>query len=99
MAEASPARHRTGPVRPRGRADQGWLAEQERRDHGLPGTRARAENAAFPLVPSSEDIRRAIFQTLSGSEPYEVVDGNGEALAISPLDARFGIPVTCRSTA
>jgi hypothetical protein len=71
-----------------GRADQGWLAEQQRRDHGPPGTRARAENAAFPLVPSSEDIRRAIFQTLSGSEPYEVVDGNGEALAISSLDAR-----------
>lgn len=75
-------------LRPQGRADQGWLAEQERRDHGLPGTRARAENAAFPLVPSSKDIRRAIFQTLSGSDPYEVVDGNGEALAISSLDAR-----------
>jgi hypothetical protein len=38
------------------------------------------------LVPSSEDIRRAIFQTLSGPDPYEVVDGNGEALAISSLD-------------
>ena len=44
------------------------------------------KNAAFPLVPSSEDIRRAIFQTLSGPDPYEVVDGNGEALAISSLD-------------
>jgi len=37
-------------------------------------------------VPSSDDIRRAIFQTLSGPDPYEVVDGNGEALAISSLD-------------
>lgn len=44
------------------------------------------KNAAFPLVPSSEDIRRAIFQTLSGSDPYEVVDGNGDALTISSLD-------------
>ena len=37
------------------------------------------KNAAFPLVPSSEDIRRAIFQTLSGPDPYEVVDGAGES--------------------
>jgi hypothetical protein len=44
------------------------------------------KNAAFPLVPSSEDIRRAIFQALSGPDSYEVVDGNGEALAISSLD-------------
>jgi hypothetical protein len=44
------------------------------------------KNAAFPLVPSSEDIRRAIFQTLTGADPYEVVDGNGEALTISSLD-------------
>ena len=63
------------------------LQNKNKRDHGPPGTRARAENTAFPLVPSSEDIRRAIFQTLSGSDPYEVVDGNGEALAIPSLDA------------
>lgn len=44
------------------------------------------KNAAFPLVPSSEDIRRAIFQTLSGPDPYEVVDGVGEVLVISSLD-------------
>lgn len=44
------------------------------------------KNAAFPLVPSSEDIRRAIFQTLIGPDPYEVVDGVGEVLAISSLD-------------
>src|SRR5262249_58589944 len=98
MAEASPARHRTGPVRPRGRAGQGWLAEQERRDHGPLGTAARAENAAFPLVPSLEDIRRVIFQTLSGSGPCEVVGGNGEALAISSFDAGFGIPGQNRAT-
>jgi hypothetical protein len=44
------------------------------------------KNAAFSLVPSSEDIRRAIFQTLSGPDPYEVVDGAGEVLVISSLD-------------
>src|SRR5215472_5443090 len=51
-----------------------------------------AENAAFRWSRPRRDIRRAIFQALSGSGPCEVVDGNGEALAISPLDAGFGIP-------
>ena len=44
------------------------------------------KNAAFPMVPSPDDIRRAVFQTLSGPGAYEVVDGNGEALTISSLD-------------
>ncbi|RSM37530.1 hypothetical protein DMB66_59515 [Actinoplanes sp. ATCC 53533] len=44
------------------------------------------KNAAFPMVPSSDDIRRAVFQTLSGPDAYEVVDGNGEALTISSVD-------------
>jgi hypothetical protein len=44
------------------------------------------KNAAFPMVPSSDDIRRAVFQTLSGPDAYEVVDGNGEALMISSVD-------------
>ena len=44
------------------------------------------KNAAFPMVPSPDDIRRAVFQTLSGPGAYEVVDGNGEALTISSVD-------------
>ena len=44
------------------------------------------KNAAFPMVPSPDDIRRAVFQTLSGPGAYEVVDGNGEALPISSVD-------------
>ena len=44
------------------------------------------KNAAFPMVPSPDDIRRAVFQTLSGAGAYEVVDGSGEALAISSVD-------------
>ncbi|MDQ2873493.1 MAG: DUF499 domain-containing protein [Actinomycetota bacterium] len=44
------------------------------------------KNAAFPMVPSLDDIRRAVFQTLSGPGAYEVVDGNGEALTISSID-------------
>jgi hypothetical protein len=42
------------------------------------------KNAAFPMVPSSDDIRRAVFQTLTGPDAYEVVDGNGEALTSRP---------------
>lgn len=34
----------------------------------------------------SDDIRRAVFQTLGGRDAYEVVDGNGEALTISSVD-------------
>lgn len=44
------------------------------------------KNAAFPMVPSSDDIRQAVFQTLSVPDAYEVVDGNGEALTISSVD-------------
>ena len=60
-------------LRPQGRADQGWLAEQERRDHGLPGTRARAENAAFPAGP-----------VLAGHPPCHFPD----AQRIRPLRSR-----------
>ena len=42
----------------------------------------------FALVPSSQDIRRAISQALSGSGPCEVAGGNGVALAISSPGAR-----------
>jgi hypothetical protein len=44
------------------------------------------KNPAFPMVPSVEDIRRAIFETLTGPDHYEVIDGNGEALAIGSAD-------------
>lgn len=44
------------------------------------------KNSAFPMVPSVDDIRRAVYQTLGGPDPYEVVDANGEALTISSVD-------------
>src|SRR5690242_18563350 len=88
MAEASPARLRTGPVRPRGRPDQGWLAEQEQTRSWSAGVHEPGRRTPpSPLVPSSQDLRRAIFQPLSGSDPLEVVAGHGDALAISALDA------------
>jgi hypothetical protein len=45
-----------------------------------------SKNAAFPMVPSVEDIRRAVFETLSGPDRHEVIDGNGEILNISSAD-------------
>ena len=44
------------------------------------------KNPAFPMVPSVDDIRRAVYQTLSGSEPYQVIDGQGVPLSISSAD-------------
>jgi hypothetical protein len=44
------------------------------------------KNAGFPMVVSVEDIRRAIFQTLTPPDPYEIVDGNGEVQNISSMD-------------
>ncbi|MFE2152540.1 DUF499 domain-containing protein [Streptomyces lavendulae] len=44
------------------------------------------KNPAFPLIPSVDDIRRAVYQTLSGSEPYQVIDGEGTAQQISSSD-------------
>lgn len=44
------------------------------------------KNPAFPMVPSVEDIRRAVFETLRGPDRYEVVDGNGEVLTIASAD-------------
>ncbi|WP_406297376.1 DUF499 domain-containing protein [Embleya sp. NBC_00888] len=44
------------------------------------------KNPAFPMVPSADDIRHAIYQTLGGPEPYEVVDGKGTPLSISSAD-------------
>ncbi|MFG1612453.1 DUF499 domain-containing protein [Nonomuraea wenchangensis] len=44
------------------------------------------KNPAFPMVPSVDDIRRAVYQTLAKPDRYEVVDANGDALTISSLD-------------
>ena len=44
------------------------------------------KNAAFPMVPSVEDIRRAVFETLSGSERYEIINSTGEILNIATAD-------------
>jgi hypothetical protein len=33
------------------------------------------KNPAFPMVPSVEDIRRAVFETLSGQECYQPAAG------------------------
>ncbi len=42
-------------------------------------------------MESLDDVRRAIYQTLSGEGRYELVDGNGDALAISsPEDLSIG---------
>jgi hypothetical protein len=44
------------------------------------------KNAGFPIVASVEDIRRAIYQTLTPPDTYEIVDGNGEVQNISSID-------------
>lgn len=44
------------------------------------------KNAAFPIVPSVDDIRRAVYETLSGQQHFEVVDGSGQVLTISSID-------------
>ena len=38
------------------------------------------------MVPSVDDIRRAVYQTLSEPDPYEVIDGRGIPLNISSAD-------------
>ena len=44
--------------------------------------KSRTERSGLGRLPagpvSSEDIRRAIFQTLTGPDPYEVVDGTDQ---------------------
>ncbi|TDD84857.1 DUF499 domain-containing protein, partial [Actinomadura rubrisoli] len=44
------------------------------------------KNPAFPMVPAVEDIRRAIYQTLTGPDPYEVVDSSGVTLRITSAE-------------
>lgn len=55
------------------------------------------KNPAFPLVPSIDDIRRAVHQTLTGPDSLQVIDGEGapqhiaspDELSIGSLDLRL----------
>jgi Protein of unknown function (DUF499) len=44
------------------------------------------KNPAYPMVPSVGDIRRAIFELLTGAERHEIVDASGEVLTITSAD-------------
>ena len=44
------------------------------------------KNPAYPMVPSVDDIRRAIYELLTGADRYEIVDANGEVLTITSAD-------------
>ncbi|WP_411152054.1 DUF499 domain-containing protein [Streptomyces sp. A30] len=44
------------------------------------------KNPAFPLVPSVDDIRRAVHQTLTGPDSFQVIDGEGAPQHIASPD-------------
>ena len=44
------------------------------------------KNPAFPLVPSVDDIRRAVHQTLTGPDSFQVIDGEGTPQHIASPD-------------
>ncbi len=44
------------------------------------------KNPAYPMVPSVDDIRRAVYDLLTGAERYEIVDAGGEVLTIASAD-------------
>ena len=44
------------------------------------------KNPAYPMVPSVDDIRRAVFDLLRGADRYEIVDAAGEVLTITSAD-------------
>jgi hypothetical protein len=44
------------------------------------------KNPAYPMVPSVDDIRRAVYDLLSGPDRYEIVDASGETLTITSAD-------------
>ncbi|MFI7289981.1 DUF499 domain-containing protein [Streptomyces anulatus] len=44
------------------------------------------KNPAFPLVPSVDDIRRAVHQTLAGPDSFQVIDGEGAPQHIASPD-------------
>ncbi len=44
------------------------------------------KNPAYPMVPSVDDIRRAVYELLTGAERYEIVDASGEVLTITSAD-------------
>jgi hypothetical protein len=44
------------------------------------------KNPAYPMVPSVDDIRRAIYDLLTGADRYEIVDASGEVLSVTSAD-------------
>jgi Protein of unknown function (DUF499) len=44
------------------------------------------KNPAYPMVPSVDDIRRAVYDLLTGAERYEIVDASDEVLTITSAD-------------
>jgi hypothetical protein len=44
------------------------------------------KNPAYPMVPSVDDIRRAVYELLFGAERYEIVDATDEVLTITSAD-------------
>jgi len=44
------------------------------------------KNPAFPLVASVDDIRRAVHQTLTGADSFQVIDGEGAPQHIASPD-------------
>jgi hypothetical protein len=44
------------------------------------------KNPAYPMVPSVDDIRRAVYDLLHGADRYELVDAGGEVLTITSAD-------------
>jgi hypothetical protein len=44
------------------------------------------KNPAYPMVPSVDDIRRAVYDLLTGAERHEIVDASGEVLTITSAE-------------
>jgi hypothetical protein len=44
------------------------------------------KNPAYPMVPSVDDIRRGVYELLTGGERYEIVAASGEVLTITSAD-------------
>lgn len=44
------------------------------------------KNPGYPMVPGVDDIRRAVFELLSGPDRYEIVDADGQVLTVSSAD-------------
>jgi hypothetical protein len=44
------------------------------------------KNPAYPMVPSVDDIRRAVYDLVTGIDRYEIVDASSEVLTITSAD-------------